>query len=427
MALYNLIMTLIVVGLKLRHYLAPHKGNDTLRENERFTPPGQRPARAPLIWVHGASNGELTATKSLLANILERAPDCQLVITTNSLTARDMVTGWALPRTVARLAPVDQRAVTAAFLDALRPSALVILENELWPNRLSLCAARKIPVLVLGARMSARSASLWQRFPGIGRKLMSAINWLAPQDEASRERFLSLGLAKDKMGPTVTLKSAVKAERQPTDLPYERDRTILAASTHEREEGVVIDAFRRLIDEGHADLHLILAPRHPRRRDEIEALTEARSLTFATRSRGQEPEKGVQVYLADTMGEMPRWYAAAAITFVGGSLTDRGGHTPFEPAAYGSAIIHGPDVANFAAAYAALSAAGAAVEISDAPTLRQAFSDLLLDPARRQDMTQNAARVLTPTDDETGLANFLTALGSLAGLHLRSRQPYTRS
>lgn len=423
MALYNLIMSLILMGLKLRFLVTQHTRTDLPSFAERLYPPIPRAGNMPLIWVHGASNGELTAARSLLKELLERAPSYELVVTTNSLTAREMVNNWSLPRTNVRLAPVDQRSLTAAFLDNLRPSALVILENELWPNRLLLCAASGIPVLVLGARMSEKSAKLWQRYSGLGRKLMATINWLAPQDDASRERFVSLGFAQDRLGPTITLKSTVEMTRQASDLPFEHEKTILAASTHEHEEEIVLDAFVELIANGDPAVHLILAPRHPRRRDEIEAMIARRGLTFTTRSRNQVPEAFTQVYLADTMGEMPLWYGAAAITFVGGSLTDRGGHTPYEPAAYGSAIIHGPDVANFSAAYAVLTNAGAAEEISDAVTLRLAFSELLLDSTRRQEMARKAAHVLTPNSGESDLATFFGALEYLTSLKLNRSHP----
>jgi len=423
MSLYQLIMSLIVMGLKLRSRMTQFARKGALDETERLNPPPRRTGDGPLVWVHGASNGELTAARPLLKDLLERAPDCELLVTTNSLTARAMVINWALPRTSSRLAPIDQRSLTATFLENLRPSALVILENELWPNRLLLCAARGIPVLVLGARMSEKSAKLWQRFSGLGQRLMDTINWLAPQDDASRDRFVKLGLDSDRLGPTVTLKSAVEVTKAASGLPFDRAQTILAASTHEHEEDIVLDAFSGLIANSQPDLHLILAPRHPRRRDEIEAMIVKRGLSFASRSRMQQPDSKTQVYLADTMGEMPLWYRAAAITFVGGTLSDRGGHTPYEPAAYGSVIVHGPDVANFSSAYAALAKAGAAREISDSATLEQALSTLLPDPSYLAEIAREAAQTLAPTSGDTGTARFFNALERLAGLTLNVGGP----
>lgn len=413
MFLYRLASALTYAALKLRARLS---SDDSL--TERLTPPARRPDRAPLIWLHGASNGELTAARGLIAGLLERSPELGLLVTTNTLTARAMAHGWALPRTAIRLAPFDHAPLVARFLDAARPAALVMLENELWPNRLALCAAHSIPVLVVGGRLSARSARIWARLPRLARRLMGAITWLAPQDEASRDRFVALGLAPDRLGPILQLKSAVAAaETAAPGLPFPRPLTLLAASTHAGEDEIVLDAFLAA-RRSHPGLRLILAPRHPRRRDVIEGAIAARGLAFATRSRGAAPGAQTPVYLADTMGEMALWYRAAGLTFVGGSLVDRGGHTPFEPAAFGSAILHGPYLSNFAPAYGALAAVGATRQVTDARSLAAELADLAGDAAAQAGLAARARDALAPLVDGVSPEAVLAALRRVTGLPL---------
>lgn len=410
MLIYRAILWLSGLVLRLRAGL----GHGPARE--RLGVPDLPPGDGPLIWLHAASNGELTAARPVIAALRAALPESRLLITANSLTGRNLAGGWALPATATRLAPHDDGATVARFLDTVRPAALIVIENELWPNRLTQAQARGIPVFCLAARLSQRSAGRWGLAPGLAARVMQAIRWLAPQDDASRNRFRALGLPEDRLGPTMVLKSAVTAT--PADpLPHPRAATLLAASTHEGEEEIVLAAFARA-RRTRRDLHLILAPRHTRRRDAVEAAIRAADLPFATRSRGAEPDAGTAVYLADTLGEMDRWYAGAGMTFVGGSLVDRGGHTPFEPAAHGSAILTGPHVANAAPAYAALFAANAARRVTDSETLAAAIL-ALADPAAQAAQAEAARAALAPFTAETAIAAYLAAFARETGLPLK--------
>ncbi len=415
MILYRMILGLVALWLMLRHRLAGLPGHGA----ERIAAPPARSDRP--LWLHAASNGELTAARPALQALLARG--LPVLITVNSESARALAMGWALPGTSVRLAPLDATVPLTRFLDRTGPRALVVIENELWPNRLRLMAARRIPVLVLGARLSATSAKRWHLLPGLARRLMGAIDWLAPQDDASRARFLSVGLAPDRLGPTLSLKAATMATAKAPapdavpdaarDLPFVRALTFLAASTHEGEEDQVLDAFLQA-HARHPGLQLILAPRHPRRRDEIEVAIAARGLPLATRSRGKGPGAGQTVYLADTLGEMDLWYQAAGLCFVGGSLTDRGGHTPFEPAAHGAVILHGPNLSNFEDPYRALTDAKAAVLVANADDLAAALIRLAGDAPAQARLAKAALAALSPLSDDGALAPFLAALDRLA-------------
>lgn len=427
MTLYRFLMT-ILLGLMLVRQATVRLTRRTQPDlsDRTATTTALPEGDGPLLWVHGASNGELTAARPLLTALLDDRP-VRLLVTTNSLSARAMVAGWGLARTTVRLAPLDHPWIVGPFLDRAAPAALVILENELWPERILRAEAAGIPVLLIGGRLSAGSARNWARLPGLARRLMAAISWLSPQDALSRDRFLALGLQPDRLGPILQLKALAdgRATLVGTGLPFARADTILAASTHEGEDEIVLDAFATL-RRTRPEARLILAPRHPRRRDQIEALLLAADLRFATRSRGQEAEAGTAVYLADTLGEMARWYQAAGVTFVGGSLVERGGHTPFEPAAFDCAILHGPFLDNFAAPYAALDAQGGAVAVAGVPALVAALTALAGQPGAQAALAAQARQALAPFTASDPQAAFLSALDRLLPAATRDpRSPAT--
>lgn len=355
-------------------------------------------ARGPVIWLHAASNGELTSARGLIERLLGRWPDAAMLVTCNSLTGRALVRDWRLARVTTRLAPFDYRWTLRRFIDRFRPDMLILIESELWPNRILEMAAQGRPVLLIGARMSARSAARWGKLPGLVRPMLTALSHVSAQDPASRARYVALGADPARVGPDVNLKTTAapaladhSAERAGLVPLFPRAATLLAASTHLGEERIVLRGFAAARAQN-PELRLIIAPRHPRRAPEIAAEIAGAGLACTTRSRGELPRADIPVYLADTMGEMPLWYALAGLTFVGGSLVARGGHTPFEPAAHGSAILHGPDVANFADAYATLDRVGAARCVDGAAALTRALLDL--DGAAQAAMAALAAQTI---------------------------------
>jgi len=378
--------------------------------------------RGPRLWLHGASLGELAAARKLAETALSRDPALRLIVTANSVTGRDAVRGWGHARIEARLAPLDYGAPLTAFLGRWQPEGLITVETEIWPNRFRACARRGIPVALVGARLSETSA---RRLRWLGRRglarLCAAISYLAAQDEASEARFRALGVAPSAIGPRLLLKGgagappADEAELARLARALPRATTVLAASTHEGEEEIVLEAFRRARADLPA-LHLVLAPRHPERGDAVARAIEAAGLAVARRSQG-DPPRADAVYLADTLGEMGLWYRLAGITFLGGSLVPRGGHTPFEPVACGTALLHGPHIANNAAAFAALARGGGALPVSGAGDLSAAIVALARQPERAEQMAEAGARALAPLRrDDAGADAFWSRFAALTNL-----------
>lgn len=384
----------VEAGLRLR---ALPRGQAGLRERLAL----EAPERAD-IWVHGASVGELTSARTV---ILALAETHRLLVTANSATGRGMAAGWGL---LSRFAPLDVPGALERFLDGARPRLQVTVEGEFWPLRSAALSRRGIPQAMIGARMSERSAARWAHLPRLIGPVLERVAAVSAQDAGTEARLERLGLPRGALLPRLDLKLLAPAAVIPPDPSEARDRVWLAASTHDGEEAMVLDAWQEA-RRRHPDLRLILAIRHPARGDAVAALLAGRGIAFERRSRGGA---GGDVLLADTLGEMGGWYEAAGICFVGGSLTDRGGHTPWEPAARGAAILHGPHVGNFSDAYAALDAAGAALHV-DAAALAGQVVRLAADPGAARRMGRAARHVL---DDRAGdPAPLIAHLRRLAG------------
>lgn len=417
MILYRVLMGLALPGMMLATGLGRLRGRlprGALAERLGLgTGPG-----GDTIWLHGASLGEVTSLRGLV-DALRVQPGLRLLITCNSATARAMVAGWGLPGVTVALAPYDAGGAAARLIAGWRPRALIVAENELWPDRLHAASRAGVPVIVVGARMSARSFARWQRLAGLARQLLMLLRHVSPQDEASGARLVQLGLPPDRLGPPLNLKAGVVAPpaARAAGRAAGRARVVLAASTHEGEDAGILDAFLSARAAGRFD-RLILAPRHPQRAPAIAALIRARGLEVAQRSLGAGLEVGLEVgpeaapvLLADTLGEMALWYDSAGATVIGGTFADKGGHTPFEPVAHGSAVLHGPSVWNHAAGFAALDAAGAAVPVATLSKLGEALQ--AMDEARQARLAAAAPAALPPEGDPAPLVALILGLAGL--------------
>ena len=380
-------------------YLKARRRNgkeDVQRFAERLGVAGRERPKGPLVWVHAASIGEAVSVLALIERMLDERPGLKILITTGTVTAAQLLEPQLPPGARHQFVPADLPGAVARFLDHWRPDLALWVESELWPNLVLMTRKRTIPMVLLNARLSARSHARWRIWGALSRPMMASFALCLAQDPTQGERFRELGA--QQVASVGDLKSAAKTlpiddaalaalRRQIGERPV-----WLAASTHEGEEAIAMTVHRRIAGS-HKGLLTIIAPRHPVRGDAIAALIKAQGLRVARRSLGETIAADTDIYLADTFGELGVFYSHAGIAFVGGSLVDKGGHNPFEAARLDCAVLMGPHTANCAAMAEALTSADAAEIIADADALAAAVTRLLDDPKLRGKRAGYAARV----------------------------------
>ena len=342
----------------------------------------QRPG-GTLIWFHAASVGESLSVLSLIEAMGRALPYVRFLITSGTPTSATLIAARMPPRTRHQFAPLDGAGPLRRFLQSWRPDACVLVESELWPNMLVQTRAANIPMALVNARLSEKSLRRWAKHRETAQFLLGGFAMVLAQTQALAEQLVSLGAPAARTFRGADLKSlSAPLPVDQTALTEIRkslgDRPVWAAcSTHPGEERDVLAAHQALL-KNHPGLCLILAPRHPERRAEVETLIAETGLDFTTRSVGGLPQ--AQVYLADTLGELGIWYTCAPFVFLGGSLKPIGGHNPFEPAHAGAAILSGTHVTNFADTFARLDAAGGVKMVADTGDLAATAGHWLASP-----------------------------------------------
>ncbi|WP_118133303.1 3-deoxy-D-manno-octulosonic acid transferase [Oceanicella sp. SM1341] len=348
---------------------------DPARMGERLGIASAPRPEGRLLWFHAASVGESLSILELVIRIRAARPDLQFLVTTGTVTSAALMARRLPPGAVHQYAPVDIVPGLRAFLAHWRPDLAIWIESEIWPAAIIETNRARVPLLLVNARMSERSARGWRRAPRMIGRLLGLFSAIYAQDKASARNLTALGAREVKVTGTLKEGSAPlphdDAERQRMAALFDGRPLWVAASTHEGEEEIVAEAHRAVRRQNPRAI-LILVPRHPQRGAEIAAALRGAGWQVAVRSAGEAPDHDTQIYLADTLGELGLWYRLSSVSFVGGSLVAVGGHNPFEPAALGSAIIHGPHVENFDDGFARLRAVEAAIAVEDAASLADA-------------------------------------------------------
>jgi 3-deoxy-D-manno-octulosonic-acid transferase len=382
------------------------------RWSERF---GRFPHRPPAgaIWIHAVSVGEAIAAFPLVQRLRERQPARPIVFTTTTPTGSERVVRQFGDGVHHGYLPYDLPGAVARFLERSRPAVAVIMETELWPNMYAACAARRIPIIVANARLSARSAAGYRRVAALTRATLRRVTLIAAQGETDAARFRALGAPADRVRVIGNLKFDLDL---PADLQRrgeelrrawgEQRPVWIAASTHDGEEAQILAAHSRARAQW-PDLLLVLLPRHPERFDRVAALCVAHGCRVVRRSERRPCEPGTDVFLADSMGEALLFYAAADIAFVGGSLVPAGGHNPLEPAALARPVLYGPHMFNFEDISRLLHDAGGSRQVQDAGELARAIIDYLNDSVLRRD---NGRRAFEVVEQNRGALNRLLEL-----------------
>ncbi len=360
------------------------------------------------VWIHAASVGEVNAIAPLTTELRARRPERAIVLSTMTETGQLRARELLGPAGEVFFFPADFAWAQAAALRRLSPALVVLVETELWPNLLWQCHQRKIPVVLVNARLSARSLPHYRRAAFLFRPLLDTVRAIACQSEEDARRYRSLGVRPEVVRVLGNMKyDGIKGPvssdekrnlRREFGIP-DGAVVLTAGSTREGEEILLLDAWAAVMQNVKYGMHnarLIVAPRHPARFAEVESLLKERAVRYTTRSQ-QRKARGpaaAGVLLLDTIGELVDAYAAADVAFVGGSLVPVGGHNPLEPAALGLPVVFGPHMFNAQESADGLVTAGGAVPVNSAGALAAVLCAWLGNPQERARIGKCAAQVV---------------------------------
>jgi 3-deoxy-D-manno-octulosonic-acid transferase len=349
----------------------------------------------PLVWIHGASVGEVLAAAALIEKL--RAFNIRILLTSGTVTSAAIVAKRFPADIIHQYVPYDSPRYVARFLDHWRPSLALFIESDLWPNLILSSAARRLPMVLINGRMSPRSFPRWRRVSSTISALLSRFEVCLAQSRADAERFSALG----SRNVIVTGNLKLDVPAPPADFTRLERLTavtrgrpvIVAASTHPGEEEILIETHKTLAGF-FPTLLTVIVPRHPTRGEAIARMVGDSGLYVALRSREQLPVAATAIYVADTLGELGLFYRLSPVVFMGGSLVAHGGQNPIEAIKLGASIVHGPHVFNFADVYEALDSAAGARQADSPEVLVKQLGQLLADPAQRSQTRASAETVV---------------------------------
>ncbi len=336
--------------------------------------------RKKVIWCHAVCLGEINTAYPLLKSLLDDGHGLYITSTTQTGFAqveRLFASYLKTHQVVHGFVPVDDRAVVYRFIRRINPHLALFIETELWANTLYLLAKHQIPAVMVNARLNQRSFEKYKKVKKLSQSMMANLSLVIAQDERSAERFLALGLDKDKCVLADSLKwsASQAANKLPSithltqSLNANKRPVWVAGSTHEGEEFAVLNAHKDIL-QTHPTALLIIVPRHPERFDAVWQLCLESGLICHRRHENAPITDETQVYLADSMGELLAWYDCSDVALVAGSLVDIGGHNPIEPASFAKPIIMGQYVRACEVLVQALAQVGALVQVGDAQDVK---------------------------------------------------------
>lgn len=350
------------------------------------------------IWIHAVSVGETIAAIPLIKALQQRYPDLPILVTTTTPTGADRVQAVFAQQVSHAYLPYDLPGALQRFVEQVKPQCLIIMETELWPNLLHICAKNGVNTLLANARLSEQSAAGYQKIGLLTRAMLKQLTVLAAQSPNDATRFLALGMNPERLSVTGSIKFDLEI---PTDLTqralelrtiWGKQRPVwIAASTHEGEEELILNAHVE-VRKKIPDALLVLVPRHLERFNRVAALAQRLGFKITRRSECLVCAEDTGVFIGDSMGELLLFYAAADVAFVGGSLVPVGGHNPLEPAALSLPVLMGPHLFNFAHISQELISAGAMLQIKNAGELAQQIIELLQNTPLRQQMGAKGER-----------------------------------
>ena len=374
-----------VRGLRDRNYLG--------RWNERFGYLADDHPKGGIL-VHAASVGEFNAASPLIKALLKTYPDVPLTVTTLTPTGSERVSRELGDKVLHSYIPMDTPGAVRRFLKRLQPRLIIVMETEIWPNLYLESRELKVPLLMANARLSQRSVERFKRLPGFIADVLQTVSWVGAQSKADADRLIRCGANPQLVDMTGNIKfdlaipASLEERAEALRFRWGRERPVLVAgSTHEADENVVIPAFLALLS-ALPDALLILVPRYPERFTRATQLAKAAGLQTELRSQGEACSNQAQCFIIDSIGELMNYYTCADLAFVGGSFGDQGGHNPLEPAALGKPVLLGPNMENAKEIAAQLLHRNAARRVTNQQDFRQTVQQILTDGVLRDKMGQ---------------------------------------
>ncbi|MDQ8700469.1 glycosyltransferase N-terminal domain-containing protein [Hyphomicrobium sp. LHD-15] len=371
---------------------------DSSRRGERYGKAGLPRPDGPLVWVHAASVGETNAVLPVIERLLAEREDLSVLLTTGTLTSAALAKRRLGPRAFHQYIALDVPEYVRTFLDYWKPDLAVFAESEIWPNLILESSRRSIPIALVNARMSGRSARRWKRLKGISLPLFSRFDVVLAQNELLARSFKGLGargvqavgnLKIDAPPPLVDADELDRLRQALGNRPV-----LVAASTHDPEEEIVARA-HGLIAKRLPGFCTIIAPRHPQRGKAVADMIAAKGFKVKLRSAGELPDSETDIYVADTIGELGTFYALSKVAFVGGSLIAHGGQNPVEAIGHGAVVLTGPHWTNFRDLYRALLRRKGVREVTSAEELAEAAEQILTQDDELQRMRGGAKLALS--------------------------------
>ncbi|MBT3135768.1 3-deoxy-D-manno-octulosonic acid transferase [Alteromonas sp. ALT199] len=336
---------------------------------------------------HCVSVGEVVAASCLIKRIMQEDPNCQITVTTTTPTGSARVRAIFGNKVHHFYLPYDLHMAMAGMLKRIQPKAVLITEVELWPNLIHACWKRDIPVMVINARMTDRSARRYKKIGKLFNPMLRKLNHICAQGERDFANYAWLGVPADKLTLTNNIKfdqvASTAAPGHPfLGLSHTSYPILVAGSTHDLEEEAVLQA-AKLLWQNNASLKVIIVPRHPQRFDAVAKLIKANSLNFVRSSQVQSLPQDVNVILLDEMGKLNDAYAVASFAFVGGSIANKGGHNALEPASFSIPIMMGPYTYNNPVICSHLEECGALVKVEGGEAMFTTVDNWLRNPSDR--------------------------------------------
>ena len=309
----------------------------------------------PLIWVHAVSVGEVNASMPLLRRLIAEYPNIEILVTTTTPTGSKLLLERLGGTVKHQYLPVDLPLCIKHFLDHWQPKALILLETEIWPNLINLCKQKGIKTALVNARLSEKSKSNYLKYNSLIKESVDSLDLILAQYESDRLRFNEISqIKKIDICGNLKFDQDIPSELNEISLNIRKDwsingkvrPTLIASSTHEGEEDIVLDAFEKILKVRPESL-LVLVPRHLERFERVKGILQESKIPFVSRSMREDVSKDTKILLGDTIGELNFLYSLADVAFIGGSLIDHGGQNLLEPSAQSLALLSGPSLRNF--------------------------------------------------------------------------------